>query len=45
MTDHELDEVLRQIKTEFPNAGYRRVHSQLVSRDIRVSHLSAGRNA
>ena len=39
MTDHELDEVLRQIKTEFPNAGYRRVHSQLVSRGIRVSHL------
>ena len=37
--DHELDEVLRQIKTEFPNAGYRRVHSQLVSRGIRVSHL------
>ena len=39
MTDHELDEVLRQVKTEFPNAGYRRVHSQLVSRGIRVSHL------
>ena len=30
MTDHELDEVLRQIKTEFPNARYHRVHSQLV---------------
>ena len=30
MTDHELDEVLRQIKTEFPNAGYRTLHSQLV---------------
>ena len=27
------------LKTEFPNAGYRRVHSQLVSRGIRVSHL------
>ena len=39
MTDHELDEVLRQIKTEFPSAGYRRVHSQLVSRGVRVSHL------
>ena len=35
MTDHELDEVLRQIKTEFSNAGYCRVHSQLVSRGIR----------
>ena len=29
MTDHELDEVLRQVKTEFPNLGYRRVHSNL----------------
>ena len=36
------DEVLRQIKTEFPIAGYRRVHSQLVSRGIRVSHLRVG---
>ena len=46
MTDHELDEVLRQIKTEFPNAGYRRVHSQLVSRGIRVfTPRSAGSNA
>lgn len=39
MIDHQLDEALTQIKTEFPNAGYRRVHSQLVSRGIRVSHL------
>jgi len=38
MTDDELDEVLRQVKTEFPNAGYRRVHPQLLSRNIRVSH-------
>ena len=47
MTDHELDEALRQTKTEFPNAGYRRVHSQLVSRGIRLSFTlkSAGSNA
>lgn len=46
MTDQELNKVLKQGRIKFPNIVYRRVHSQLVSRAIRVSHLtSAGSNA
>ena len=32
----DLDSVVRSIHTEFPNAGYRRVLSQLISRSIKV---------
>ena len=28
-TDDQLDDIVRQIKSDFPNAGYRRVDSQL----------------
>jgi predicted transcriptional regulator len=36
MTDDELDALVRDIQSQFPNAGYRRVYSQLRSRDIKV---------
>ena len=39
MTDDELDDAVRQVKIEFPNGGYRRVHSQLLTRGIKVSQL------
>ena len=39
MTDDKLDSVVREIQVEFPNSGYRRVYSQLLSRDIKVSQL------
>ena len=39
MTDDELDDVVKQIKVEFPNGGYRRVYSQLLTRSIKVSQL------
>jgi len=36
LSDSELDLLVGQIQNDFPNAGYRRIHSQLRSRDIRV---------
>lgn len=39
MTDDELDSVVREIQVEFPNSGYRRVYSQLLSRDMKVSQF------
>ena len=36
MSDDDLDSVVRSIHTEFPNAGYRRVLSQLNLRGIKV---------
>ena len=36
MSDDDLDSVVRSIHTEFPNAGYRRVLSQLILRGIKV---------
>ena len=36
ISDHDLDSVVRSIHTEFPNAGYRRVLSQLILRGIKV---------
>ena len=36
ISDDDLDSVLRSIHTEFPNAGYRRVLSQLILRGIKV---------
>ena len=35
-TDDQLDDLVRQIKNEFPNAGYRRVDSQLRCQGIKV---------
>jgi hypothetical protein len=40
ITNEELDTVVLGIKAEFPNAGYRRVHSQLMVRNIKVPQLS-----
>jgi len=37
--DAELDCVVRNIQTDFPNAGYRRVQSQLTLRGIKVSQM------
>lgn len=37
--DAELDCVVRNIQTEFPNAGYRRMQSQLTVRGINVSQM------
>ena len=37
--DAELDSVVRNIHTEFPNAGYRRMQSQLTVRGINVSQM------
>ena len=33
----ELDTLVRDIHREFPNAGYRRLHSQLKSRGVKVT--------
>ena len=35
-TDDQLDDLVRQIKSDFPNAGYRRVDSQLRYQGIKV---------
>lgn len=35
-TDDQLDDIVRQIKSDFPNAGYRRVDSQLRYQGIKV---------
>lgn len=37
LTDAALDNLVRDIQTQFPNAGYRRVYSQLKSRSINVT--------
>lgn len=37
LTDAALDELVRGVQEEFPNAGYRRVYSQLKSRSIKVT--------
>ena len=37
LTDLELDELVRGVQEQFPNAGYRRIHSVLRSRSIRVT--------
>ncbi|XP_062514261.1 uncharacterized protein LOC134189884 isoform X2 [Corticium candelabrum] len=37
ITDRELDELVSQIKCEFPNCGYRLLHGHLMSRGQRVS--------
>ena len=39
ITNELLDRVVREIKAEFPNAGYRRVYSQLLVRNIIVPQL------
>lgn len=36
LTNEELDDLVRSVQREFPNAGYRRVYSQLKSRSINV---------
>ena len=35
-TDDQLDDLVSQIKNDFPNAGYRRVDSQLRYQEIKV---------
>ena len=42
MSDDDLDSVVRSIHTEFPNAGYRRVQSQLNLRGIKVPQRRVG---
>ena len=37
LTDSELDTLVRDIQREFPNAGYRRIYSQLKSRSVKVT--------
>ena len=37
LSDSGLDALVRDIQREFPNAGYRRVHSQLKSRNVKVT--------
>ena len=37
LDDSELDTLVRDIQREFPNAGYRRIHSQLKSRGVKVT--------
>ena len=37
LTNDQLDDLVRQIKNHFPNAGYRRVDSQLRCQGIKVS--------
>ena len=37
ISDHDLDSVVRSIHTEFPNAGYRRVLSQVILRGIKMT--------
>ena len=36
LTNEQLDDKVRQIKNDFPNAGYRRVYSQLCCQGIKV---------
>lgn len=36
LSDNELDALVRDIQREFPNAGYRRIYSQLKSRSVKV---------
>ena len=44
ISEEELDRTIREIQVDFPNAGYRRVSSQLLSRGIKVSQMAV-RNA
>ena len=37
LDDSELDILVRDIQREYPNAGYRRIHSQLKSRGVKVT--------
>ena len=37
VTDTELDELVSGVQSQFPNAGYRRIYSQLRSRSIKVT--------
>lgn len=37
LTDMALDELVRDVQEQFPNAGYRRIYSVLRSRSIRVT--------
>ena len=37
LTDGALDELVREVQAEFPNAGYRRVYSQLKARSVNVT--------
>ena len=37
LDDSELDTLVRDIQREFPNGGYRRIHSQLKSRGVKVT--------
>jgi DNA-directed RNA polymerase specialized sigma54-like protein len=39
MSDEELDEKITEVLQEFPNAGYRRVMSQLVVKGLRPSQM------
>jgi AraC-like DNA-binding protein len=39
LTDSELDSEVREVQCAFPNAGYRRVLSQLIVKGIRVTEL------
>ena len=39
ISDNDLDNIVRSIHRDFPNAGYRRVQSQLVLRNINVPQL------
>ncbi|KXJ07772.1 hypothetical protein AC249_AIPGENE21923 [Exaiptasia diaphana] len=39
ITDANVDAAAREIQSQFPNAGYRRVHSQLLVQGIRISQL------
>ena len=39
ISDDDLDNIVRAIHRDFPNAGYRRVQSQLMLRNINVSQL------
>ena len=40
ISEEELDRTIREIQVDFPNAGYRRVSSQLLSRSIKVSQMA-----
>ena len=42
VSDDDLDNIVRSIRRDFPNAGYRRVQSQLVLRNINVLQLRVG---
>ena len=44
ISEENLYRVIREIQQDFPNAGYRRVHSQLLIRGVRVKQTSV-RNA